>query len=248
MSKKDDIPKSQRKVEDRFVISSYKNSDVKDVNNLFKISKKTDKIHSKKLSESSKQWLRRQINDEYTNRAKELGYRSRASFKLLEIDDKFKIVAKSKSVLDLGSAPGGWTQVILQKNKKATVVAVDLIDMDSVPGSYFIKGDFMVEETRKAVMEHLERFDLIVSDIAPNTTGDIELDHMAIMNVATDVIEFVRQFLDVNGSLVMKIFMGSEEADLIKSLRVLFKSITYFKPKSSRKESKEIYLVCTGKI
>jgi 23S rRNA (uridine2552-2'-O)-methyltransferase len=246
MSKKN-TPKTERKVEDKFIVSSFNIKDAAFEAASMRGIKKTNKIYSKKLSVSSKSWLQRQINDPFVHKAKELGYRSRACFKINEIDDKYNLIKKASKILDLGAAPGGWTQICRDKNKTAKIIALDILDIDPVPQTDFIQGDFLEPEVKEQIKTLCSKFDLIISDIAPNTTGNFDLDHMKILSVCEDVFDFALQFLQTNGNLVMKLFMGSGEVEFVKNLKKHFTKVHYFKPSSSRKESKEIYLVCLGK-
>ena len=235
---------STQKTPEKFVVSSYKNNETEQ--KAKGIQKKTNVIKSKKMSVSSKSWLLRQMNDPFAKQAKDMGYRSRACFKILEINTKYKIIKQAQNILDLGCAPGGWSQVCKKLNPQAKIVACDLLEMDPLNGIDFLQGDFTTDEIQNKITTMLPTIDLIISDIAPNTTGNFETDHIRIMAICEQVITFTKKFLTSNGSLVMKIFMGCEEKMLIESLKSVFTKVSYFKPKSSRVESKEIYLICLG--
>lgn len=200
-------------------------------------------IRIKKKSLSGNVWLKRQLNDQYVKQAHLHGYRSRAAFKLLEIDKKFSLLKKAKPILDLGCAPGSWLQVISQYPNK-NIYGVDLLEIDYIADVTFTQGDF----TNPLVQQLLpESVDLILSDIAPNTTGHQSTDHLRIMAILDEVLAFSDSHLTYGGSLVMKIFQGSEFNSFIKKLRQKFQAVHIFKPESSRKESSEIYLICLSK-
>jgi 23S rRNA (uridine2552-2'-O)-methyltransferase len=203
-------------------------------------------IQNKKLKQSSRTWLQRQLNDPYVERAKKEGYRSRAAFKILEIQEKFKIIKKNDIVIDLGAAPGGWSQIASKMCKK--VVAIDLIDMDSFPNVDFIKGDFLDETSIEKIKAILPtgKADVILSDMAPNTCGIKKVDHLRIMNLVEAVIEFAKETLNIGGNMVAKVFQGGTESELLKELKKHFEKIVHFKPQSSRKDSSEIYLIALG--
>ena len=195
---------------------------------------------------SSTRWLQRQLNDPFVKLAKERGYRSRAAFKLIEIEQKFKIIKKAKTIVDLGCAPGGWLQVIPEISKAKKIVGIDLIEIDPLSEVDFICGDFLEQETKDKLLESLEnkKIDLIISDIAPPTTGHKNTDHLKLMLILDDVILFLNEHLNAGGNFVTKIFLGSEIDDILKILRKIFSTVKVFKPESSRKNSYEQYLVC----
>ena len=205
-----------------------------------------EKVQNKKLKKSSRDWIQRQINDPFVVKAKKEGYRSRASFKILEIQDKFKIFNKNSIVVDLGAAPGGWSQVISKISKK--IVAIDLLDMDPILNVDFIKGDFL-EDSSMAQLEELlsgEKADVVMSDMAPSTCGIRKVDHMRIMNLLEVVYEFCQKSLNKNGVMIAKVFQGGTENEFLKELKKNFSKIIHFKPNSSRKESPEMYLIAIG--
>ena len=194
----------------------------------------------------SKEWHKRQSTDLYVKKATELGYVSRSAFKLIEIDKKYNILRKSDSILELGSAPGGWTQVILEikKNKKYKLICIDKNDINiPIKNFTFIKEDFNNYEKILNKIDQ-KKFDLILSDISPNTTGHSNTDHLQIIQFAEDILKFSENLLTKNGSLIIKIFQGSHEKNFIQNLKGKFKSVKYFKPDSSRKSSVEIYIIC----
>ncbi len=188
----------------------------------------------------SKTWIYRQKNDHYVKKARQLGYVNRAAFKLEEIEQKFKLIKNSKKVLELGSSPGGWTQVILNNNQNINIVCIDQIDMKIRDKKItFLKEDFLEYN-----FNNIDgKFDLILSDIAPNTTGHQSTDHLRISQLIYEIIDKLKIILNYKGSFIFKIWKGDEEKEIIKRLNFLFKKIDYFKPKSSRQESSEIFIV-----
>jgi 23S rRNA (uridine2552-2'-O)-methyltransferase len=188
----------------------------------------------------------RQINDPYVEKAKKEGYKSRAAFKLIEIQDKFKIIKNNSIVIDLGAAPGGWSQVASKICNK--IIAVDLLDMAPIPKVNFIKGDFLEETTMQKVMEIMKdsKADVVLSDMAPSSCGIKKVDHLRIVNLIEAVYEFCKISLNEGGTMVAKIFQGGAEAELLTDIKLRFSKVVHFKPNSSRKESVEMYLVATG--
>ena len=205
-----------------------------------------EKIIKKKLKDSSRKWLIRQMNDPYVADAKKKGYRSRASFKIIEIQDKYKIFNKNSLVVDLGAAPGGWSQIVSKVAKK--VVAIDLLPMDQLPSVEFFQGDFLDPSNTEKIKELLDGHlaDVIMSDMAPSTCGIQKIDHIRIMNLIEEVFEFCNDVLNQNGSMITKVFQGGTEGNLLRELKKKFKNVHHFKPNSSRKESSEMYLICIG--
>ena len=203
-------------------------------------------IKNKNLKESSKKWLQRQMSDQYVEKAKKAGYRSRAAYKILEIQRKFKILDTRSIVLDLGAAPGGWSQVVANIAKK--VIAIDLLDMAPIPNVHFIQGDFTEERNMQTLIQLLEKekADAVLSDMAPNTCGIKKIDHMRIINLLEDVYDFSTKILKPGGSLVAKVFQGGATNNLLQNLKQSFTKVRHFKPLSSRKESLEIYLIAQG--
>ena len=205
-----------------------------------------DTIKNKKLKKSSRDWLQRQFNDPFVALAHKKGYRSRAALKILEIQEKFKIINKESVVIDLGAAPGGWSQVISKICKQ--IIAIDLLDFAPIPNVDFIKGDFL-EEANIEKIKHLlkdQKADVIMSDMAPNTCGIKKVDHLRIMNLIEEVFNFCKIVLKPGGNLVFKTFQGGTSGELFSDIKKSFKKVTYFKPNSSRKESPEMYLIAIG--
>jgi 23S rRNA (uridine2552-2'-O)-methyltransferase len=202
--------------------------------------------NARKLAPSSQRWLARQLNDPYVQAAKTQGFRSRAAFKLLELDDKYKLIAKGARVVDLGAAPGGWAQVALLRGA-SVVVGIDLLPIIPVAGARFIEGDFTGEEMDARLKEMLGGpADLVLSDMAPNTTGHVATDHIRIMALADMALAFAAEVLLPGGAFVAKLFQGGAERDMLNTLKLRFRSVRHAKPPASRKDSKEMYVVATG--
>jgi 23S rRNA (uridine2552-2'-O)-methyltransferase len=205
-----------------------------------------DKIHNKKLKKSSKLWISRQNNDFYVKEAKARGYRSRSAFKLIEINKKFKFLKNNLNIVDLGSAPGGWSQVCSEVNKNGKTLSIDILDMDKIDNVFFYKKDFNETDFFDFVNNFFEnnKVDLVLSDMAVNTTGNKDLDAIKTNSIALDVVNLSRVILKPKSSLLVKIFSGKDENILIKNAKDSFKEIERIKPDSSRKESREMYLLC----
>ena len=191
----------------------------------------------------SKNWVNRQKNDQFVKKAKQLGYINRAAFKLEEIEQKYKIIEHSREILELGSSPGGWTQVILNYNSKTNITCFDLLDMKmNNQRIAFYREDFL-----KFKFTNLKnKFDLVLSDVAPNTTGHQSTDHLRISQLIYEVIDRLEIILKKQGSFIFKIWKGEEEKEIIKMLKKIFDTVEYFKPKSSRQESSEIFIISRG--
>jgi len=195
---------------------------------------------------ASQTWLQRQLNDPYVRAAKEQGWRSRAAFKLIELDDRFHLIGKGCKVVDLGAAPGGWAQVAVKRGA-ATVAGVDLLPMDPVPGATVLQGDFMDDAMPGRLAALLDgRADLVLSDMAPNTTGHNATDHLRIMALADLALHFALEMLAEGGGFVAKVFQGGSERAMLERMKRSFASVRHAKPPSSRKESSELYVVATG--
>ena len=193
----------------------------------------------------SKDWLKRHKKDFYVKKANKQGYLSRAAYKLIEIDNKFKILEKSKKVLEFGAAPGGWSQAALEINPKIKITAIDLLDLKiNHPHINFHKEDYLKFDYSKKE----NYYDLILSDIAPNTIGHQSTDHLRITNMIFDIIELLDKVLINDGAFVAKIWKGSEEKDLVNIIKKKFKFFSYFKPDSSRKDSAEIFIIARNFI
>jgi len=215
-------------------------------NNLF-VKVKT----AKKKTNSSTKWLQRQLNDHYVRQSKVDGYRSRSAYKLLQIDDKFNILKNAQIVVDLGCAPGGWLQVAKQRmksNNNNFIIGIDLLDLDPIEGVNIIKGDFLAEESVNQLQQILnnKKADLVMSDMASNSTGHKNTDHIRISYLCEKVFEFCDRNIAKNGNLIVKVLQGGTENNLLKSIKSKFQNVKHFKPDASRKDSRESYLVATG--
>ncbi len=197
-------------------------------------------------STSSQRWLARQLNDPYVQAAQREGWRSRAAFKLIELDDRFHLIRRGARVLDLGAAPGGWTQVAARRGA-GIVVGVDLLAMDPVPGATLIQGDFQDAAMPARLSEALGGpADLVLSDMAPNTTGHGATDHLRIMALAELALGFATEVLAPSGGFVCKVFQGGSERQMLEQMKRAFTQVRHAKPPASRKESSELYVVATG--
>ena len=193
----------------------------------------------------SKKWIQRNSQDIYINKAKNEGYVSRSAFKLLEIENKFHFIIKSKNILELGSSPGGWSQVVCQINKKVKIDAFDLLDMRYTNKNItFFKKDF-IEFDFKSLNK---KYDLILSDIAPNTTGHQSTDHLRLASIIQDIITQLNYVSLPKSNFVFKIWKGSEENNILNRLKKQYTKVSYYKPISSRNESSEIYIVAENFI
>jgi 23S rRNA (uridine2552-2'-O)-methyltransferase len=203
---------------------------------------------SRRRKASSTEWLSRQLNDPYVAEAQRLGYRSRAAFKLLQLDERFRLLAAGRRVLDLGCAPGGWTQVaVAAGGGRGTVVGIDLNETDPVPGATILQGDFHDEATAAAIRTALGGLaDLVLSDMAAPTTGHAATDHLRIVALAEDAFAFAASVLKPGGAFVAKVFQGGAEGELLAILKKAFAEIRHAKPAASRAESAETYVVGKG--
>ena len=198
-----------------------------------------------KKNKISKNWLNKQRNDIYIKRSKLEGYRSRAVYKLEEINKKYKIFKNGIKVVDLGAAPGSWSQYVSKNVKNAKIVAIDLKEIELVENTFFIKGNFVDMQNQKKIKEYFkDRVDVVLSDMAANTTGNKSIDSIVIGELCIDALEFSKNILQIDGRFVSKIFMGSSFNEIIAIAKKIFKEVHIFKPQSSRKESKESFLVC----
>jgi 23S rRNA (uridine2552-2'-O)-methyltransferase len=204
------------------------------------------KFKNKNLTASSKNWIARQSNDPYTKLAKQQGYRSRSAFKLIEINKKFKFLKNNLNIVDLGSAPGGWSQVCSELNKNGKNLSIDILAMDKIDNIFFYKKDFNETDFLDFVNNFFDqnKVDIVLSDMAVNTTGNKDLDAIKTNSIALDVVHLSRVILKPKSSLLVKIFSGKDENILIKNAKDSFKNIERIKPDSSRKESREMYLLC----
>ena len=197
---------------------------------------------------SSVKWLQRQLNDPYVKEAKERGYRSRASFKIMEINEKFKLFKKGYKVLDLGSAPGGWSQIIVDIVGQNNVLAVDILNMEYISGVKFIQKNFLDDDAEEIILKEInnQKYDVVVSDMAANTTGDKRTDNIRTSNLVENALNFAIKILKKDGSFVAKVFQGGAEKEIYDKLKSNFKTVKHFKPESSRKDSVEMYVIAKG--
>ena len=198
-------------------------------------------------NKSSKSWIINQHRDQYFKQAKIEGYRSRAAFKLIEINSKFKILKKNTNLLDLGSYPGGCSQVASKKILNGKIVSVDMKEMKPISNVKFIKKDFLQEESQDFIFSYFgEKIDVIISDMAADTTGNRNLDSIRTNSICLEVLNFSSKILNSKGILVSKIFMGQDFELVKKEAKIKFNKVNFYKPNSSRTNSKETYLHCQG--
>jgi 23S rRNA (uridine2552-2'-O)-methyltransferase len=209
----------------------------------------------KSRSLSSKLWLERQLNDPYVARAKREGYRSRAVYKLAEIDDKYRFLKPGGRVVDLGAAPGGWSQIAAKRTGAADgkdrvrgrVIAIDILDMDPVPGVDFLKLDFLDPSAPDILKERLGgKADVVLSDMAANATGHRKTDHLKIVGLVEAAAEFAAEILAPGGAFLAKVIQGGTEGELLAMLKRDFATVRHVKPAASRADSAELYMLATG--
>jgi 23S rRNA (uridine2552-2'-O)-methyltransferase len=198
-----------------------------------------------KKNKISKNWINKQKRDIYVRQAKIAGYRSRAAYKLIEIDEKFKIFRNGISIIDLGAAPGSWSQYASKKIKNGKIVSIDLNDMEKIDNIAQIKGDFTEKKNQSKIKDLFKcKADVVLSDMAVNTTGIKNMDSIYISELCEEAMLFSREMLNNNGKFVSKIFMGSTFNEIVAKAKLIFKEVKVFKPKSSRKNSKENFIIC----
>lgn len=201
----------------------------------------------KRRSQSSARWLTRQLNDPYVKQAKAAGYRSRAAFKLVELDERFALLKGVTRVADLGIAPGGWSQVVRQRAPKAAVVGIDLLPTDPIEGVTIFQMDFMADEAPAALSEALGGApDLVLSDMAANTVGHKQTDHLRTMGLVETAAHFAIETMAPGGAFVAKVLAGGTDTDLLALLKRHFTSVKHAKPPASRKDSSEWYVIAQG--
>ena len=199
---------------------------------------------SKRIKKSNS-WKIKQHRDQFFKKSKTLGYRSRASFKLIELNNKYKFIKKKTYLLDLGSYPGGWAQVSSQIIKEGKIMSVDIQEMVPIKNVKFIKGNFLQKETKIEIQRYFNsKLDVIISDMAADTTGNKSLDSIRTNQLCIDMINFSKKILKPKGVLVSKLFMGEDFLEVKNLAKSIFQKVSFFKPESSRKESKETYLHC----
>ena len=205
------------------------------------------KVKKGKLKASSRRWLERHINDPYVQRAKLEGYRARAAFKLLEIDDRFRLIKKGSRVIDLGAAPGGWIQVALDRGASA-VAGVDLLMIEPIPGATLLQADFTHPGVDQQLIDAIGGPpDLVLSDMAHNTIGHRQTDHLKIIALIEIAADFAIRTLRPGGNFVSKNFQGGDAGGVLADLRANFQDVKFVKPEASRKGSSEVYLVALNK-
>ena len=196
---------------------------------------------------SSTRWLERQLNDPYVKRARAENYRSRAAYKLIELDERFGFLRGINSVVDLGIAPGGWSQVVRRKIPRAKVVGIDLLPTDPIEGVVILEMDFMAEDAPAKLREALgEQADLVLSDMAANTVGHPQTDHLRTMALVEAGLEFAKEVLHPGGAYVAKVLAGGADNQLVAEMKRHFTAVKHAKPPASRKDSSEWYVVAQG--
>ena len=199
---------------------------------------------SKKVKKSNS-WKIKQHRDQFFKKSKTLGYRSRASFKLIELDKKFKFLKKNTNLLDLGSSPGGWSQVASKVITNGKILAIDIKNMEPIKNVKFLRSDIFDQTTKDFILNYFKKnLDVIVSDMAANTTGNKSLDSIRTNQLCTEIISFSTRLLKPSGALISKLFMGEDFIQVKSLAKSMFKEVNFFKPESSRNESKETYLHC----
>jgi 23S rRNA (uridine2552-2'-O)-methyltransferase len=211
----------------------------------------TQQVKKKKLKESSRRWLQRHINDPYVQRSRAEGYRSRAVYKLLEIDEKHHILKGARRIIDLGAAPGGWSQIAARvtdsTNDVIRVAAIDFLEMDAIPGVHFIQMDFLDDAAPQALMDALGGApDLVISDMAAPTTGHQRTDHIRTMHLCEVAAHFAIDVLAEGGHFLAKTFQGGTERELLDLLKRNFRQVVHVKPGASRAESVEMFILAKG--
>jgi len=198
-----------------------------------------------KKSKKSNTWKIKQHRDQFFKKSKTLGYRSRSAFKLIELNKKYKFIKKNTKLLDIGAYPGGWSQVSSKIITVGKILSVDIKKMDQLKNVSFLQCDFLEENTKEKILKFFrEKLDVVISDMAADTTGNKSLDCIRTNQLCADVIEFASKILKPNGVLVSKLFMGEDFLEVKELAKSKFKKVEFFKPESSRNESKETYLHC----
>ncbi len=198
-----------------------------------------------KKNKISKSWVIRQRRDKYVRQSKLEGYRSRAVYKLKELDEKFKIIKNNFSILDIGSAPGSWTQYLSEKSKGSKIMSIDLKEVEKIKDVYHVVGDFLDNKNQKIITDYFpKKIDLVVSDMAVNTTGNKNLDSIQTGELSLTAMRFAISVLRPKGIFLSKIFMGSTFKEIVENAKKNFQESKIFKPPSSRKDSKESFIIC----
>ena len=203
-----------------------------------------------KVTRTSKAWMQEHLNDEFVKRAQKEGYRARAAYKLIEIDDKDKLIKPGMTIVDLGSTPGSWSQVAVQRLKgQGKVIALDILDMTGIAGVTFIQGDFREETVLKQLQTAINNkpVDLVIADMAPNISGVKDVDQAGAAYLTELALEFSCQWLKPNGNFLVKVFIGAGFDDIVKTMRLHFDQVVTRKPNASRDRSSEVYLLGIGR-
>ena len=199
-----------------------------------------------KKNKISKNWINKQRRDTYVRQSKVDGYRARSAYKLIEIDEKFKIFKGGISVIDIGAAPGSWSQYAVKAAKSGRLISIDLKEMEPIGNTVQIHGDFTEQETQDEIKKHINnKADVVMSDMAVNTTGIKNIDSIQTGELCKEAMFFAKDILAVNGFFVSKIFMGGTFNEIVAEGKKYFKEVKVFKPKSSRKDSKESFIICS---
>ena len=200
-----------------------------------------------KRAKKSRTWVIKQHRDQFFKKAKVLGYKSRAAFKLIELNKKFNLIKKNSNLLDIGSTPGGWSQVASKIITNGKILAIDITPMEKLDNVIFLNNDFSEESVQNKILKTFkDKIDVIVSDMAENTTGNKTVDSIRTNSLCTDVINFSLKALTNKGSMVCKLFMGEDFLEVKNLAKKNFKNVDFFKPESSRSESKETYIICSS--
>jgi len=200
-----------------------------------------------KRAKKSRTWVIKQHRDQFFKKAKVLGYKSRAAFKLIELNEKFNFIKKNSNLLDIGSTPGGWSQVASKIITNGKILAIDILPMEKINNVSFLNNDFSDLTTQVKILKTFkDKIDVIVSDMAENTTGNKTVDSIRTNSLCTDVINFSLKILTNKGSLVCKLFMGEDFLEVKNLAKKNFKNVDFYKPESSRSESKETYIICSS--
>jgi 23S rRNA (uridine2552-2'-O)-methyltransferase len=203
-----------------------------------------------KLKPSSKAWMQEHVNDEYVKRAQKEGYRARAAYKLLEIDDKDKLIKPGMTIVDLGATPGSWSQVVTQRLKgQGRIIALDILDMQPIKGVEFLQGDFREESILRQLEQMLnnKQADLVIADMAPNMSGIADVDQAGAIYLTELALDFSKDWLKPRGNFLVKVFIGAGFEELLRDMRLMFDKVVTRKPKASRDRSSEVYLLGLSK-
>jgi 23S rRNA (uridine2552-2'-O)-methyltransferase len=200
-----------------------------------------------KRAKKSRTWVIKQHRDQFFKKAKVLGYKSRAAFKLIELNKKFNFIKKNSYLLDIGSTPGGWSQVASKIITNGKILAVDTMQMEKLDNVMFLNNDFLEKKTQEKIFSIFNtKIDIIISDMAENTTGNKSVDSIRTNNLCSEVINFSLKMLNQKGTLICKLFMGEDFLEVKNLAKNNFKKVDFFKPESSRSESKETYIICSS--